>query len=120
MLHHEFHPETGILILSPEGPLERSDFESVAQSVDGYIAREGQLKGLMISAKAFPGWKNFAAFIAHLRFVGGHEKHIARIAVVSDSHALTLMPEIASHFLHAELKHFPLDQKEEAMQWLMG
>jgi hypothetical protein len=118
MLHHEFHPETGILILSPEGPLERSDFEAVARSVDGYIAQKGQLKGLMIFARAFPGWKDFAAFITHLRFVGGHEKRIARVAVVSDSPALTLMPEIASHFLHPDLQHFPLNQTEAAMQWL--
>lgn len=108
MVHHEFNLKTGILFVTPEGPLEKSAFASIVQSVDGYIAREGQLKALMITKKSFPGWKDFAAFTSHFRFVSGHEKHIARIAVLSDKMASRVLPEIAKHFVHPVLKHFAL------------
>ena len=62
----------------------------------------------MITKKAFPGWKDFAAFTAHFRFVSGHEMHIARIAVLSDKMASRVLPEIAKHLVHPVLEHFAL------------
>ena len=57
-------------------------------------------------------------YTSHFRFVSGHEKHIARIAVLSDKMASKVLPEIAKHFVHPVLKHFPQDQNEEALRWL--
>lgn len=93
MVHHEFNLKTVILFVTSEGPLEKSAFISIVQLVDRYIAREGQLKGLMITMKSFLGWKDFAAFTSHFRFVSGHKKHIARIAVLSDKMVSRLLPD---------------------------
>ncbi len=50
----------------------------------------------MICAKTFPGWESFGALVSHLRFVKIHHRKIARIAAVTDSELLKIMPHIAS------------------------
>jgi len=118
MIHFELLRDAGILIVTPQGPLEKADFELVRQEVDPFIAAKGELTGLMIYAKSFPGWKNFEGFLSHLKFVGEHQRKIERVAAVSDSELLTIMPGIVAHFVHAEVKHFGFDEKERALAWL--
>ena len=118
MIHFELLRARGVLIITPQGPLEKTDFELVGQEVDPFIAAKGKLTGLMIYAKSFPGWKNFEALLAHLKFVGEHQRLIERVAAVTDSEFLTIMPSIVTHFVHAEVKHFGLDEKERALAWL--
>lgn len=85
MLHHELLPEAGILIISPQGPLQQSDFEAVAQEIDPYIEAKGGLRGLLVQAESFPGWADFAALLAHFKFVKNHHQHIEKVAAVTDS-----------------------------------
>ena len=54
MIHHELRQAEGILIISPESPLEASDFESLAREIDPYIEANGKLHGVMIDAHALP------------------------------------------------------------------
>jgi hypothetical protein len=118
VIHFELLRNQGILIVTPQGPLEKTDFELVAREVDPYIAAKGKLTGLMIYAKSFPGLKNFEALLSHLKFVGEHHRHIGRVAAVTDSELLTIMPSIVAHFVRAEVKHFGFDEKELALKWL--
>ena len=120
MIKHELLPTEGILILTPEAPLESADFERLAREIDPYIEANGKLHGVMIDAESFPGWKDFAGLIAHLRFVRNHHQKVQRIAVVSDSSFLSVARKIASHFVQAELKHFSHSQREDALHWLTG
>jgi hypothetical protein len=110
----------GILILRPRDRLEASDFEKVAQEVDPYVEANGKLHGILLDAEAFPGWKDFAALVAHLRFVRDHHRKVEKVAVVSDSSFLTVAPRIATHFVRADLRHFPQSQREAAAAWLRG
>ena len=64
MIHFDLLRDRGILIVTPQGPLEKTDFDLVAQEVDPYIAEKGKLNGLMIYAKSFPGWKNFEGLLS--------------------------------------------------------
>jgi SpoIIAA-like len=118
MIHFELLRDRGILIVTPQGPLEKTDFELIAREVDPFIAEKGMLTGVMIYAKSFPGWKNFEGLLSHLKFVGEHQQHIVRVAAVTDSEFLTIMPSIVAHFARAEVKHFAFDEKERAFAWL--
>jgi hypothetical protein len=55
------HPE-GILLIRPSAPLSKEDFDSLSAGVDAYLSGHAKLRGVMIHAKAFPGWENFGAF----------------------------------------------------------
>lgn len=107
-----------ILIITPQGRLEQADFEQIAKEVDPVIASMGKFAGLMINLRSFPGWRNYAAFAAHLKFVASHHRGIERIAVVTDSRLLKVLPQVASFFVHPVIRHFDLNQKEQALSWL--
>ena len=118
MIKVELLRDRGILILSPHGPLGKADFEGIAKEIDPFIAANGKLTGVMIYAKAFPGWDSFGALVSHLKFVKDHHRHVERIAAVTDSEFLKIMPHIAKHFVSAQVKQFPFDEKTEALAWL--
>jgi hypothetical protein len=118
MLKHTLDEATGILTIEPQGKLAAADFESLARVVDAFLERHGKLNGLMVEAKAFPGWEDFAALVSHLKFVRGHHKQIRRIAVVSDSKVLSTAPRLAAHFVSAEVRTFPAAERAAALAWL--
>ena len=120
MVDHELLRAEGIMILRPNGSLGAADFEGLAQEIDPYIETNGKLNGLMLDADSFPGWKDFAALIAHLKFVRDHHRKIQKVAVVSDSGFLAVAPRFASHFVQADLRHFPQSQGGAALAWLRG
>lgn len=120
MLHHELLSDQGILIVMPEGPLEKTDFEALAKVTDAYIGSNGSLNGLMIYTESFPGWSDFAGLVSHLKFVKEHQQCIEKVAAVTDGGFLAVLPGIADHFVKAEVRHFEYADKENAMNWLTG
>jgi hypothetical protein len=120
MINYKLMPADGVLILTPTTPLESRDFEKLTQEIDPYIEANGKLHGLMIVVASFPGWKDFASFVAHLKFIKNHHQKIQKIAVVSDSNILSIAPKFASHFVQANIRHFPHSQREDALCWLIG
>ncbi len=118
MLKSELLRAEGILIVTPEGRLESADFERVAGEVDPHIEEKGKLHGLMIHAESFPGWSDFSALISHLKFIKDHHRNVERVAAVTDSGFLSIMPRIADHFVSAEVRHFDYNDKEAALAWL--
>ena len=118
MIEFELLRDRGVLILSPDGPLEKADFERLAQDIDPFIASNGKLTGLMICAKAFPGWDSFGALVSHFKFVKDHHRKIERIAAVTDSEFLKTVPHIAKHFVSADVRQFASGQKTEVLAWL--
>jgi hypothetical protein len=117
-LKHQLLLPEGILILEPDAPLEAADFEGLAREIDPYIAEHGKLSGLMVHAKAFPGWANLEAFLAHMQFIKSHHQKIVRLAMVTDSKLLAELPKIAAHLVHVQVKHFSESQHKDALRWL--
>ena len=93
-----------MLVVTPEGPLEATDFQVLAQAVDPYIKEKGKLNGLMIYVESFPG-KN-------------HHQNIRKVAAVTDSGFLSILPHVADHFVHADVRHFDYRDRESALDWL--
>jgi hypothetical protein len=118
MLDARLFREERVVEVIPSGALKAIDFEQLAALVDPFIEANGALKGVMIVAERFPGWDNFGALVGHVRFVREHHEHIRRIATVSDGATLTLLPQLAKHFVKAEVRHFPFAERDAAMAWL--
>ena len=118
MLNYDLRFDDGILVLKPEGPLEAADFIRLARQVDAYLGRKGTLRGVLVEARAFPGWQNFGALVAHLKFIRQHHRKIEKIAIVTDGGVAAVIPHIANHFVHAEIKHFGLAEQSAAWSWL--
>jgi len=118
MIKAELDKAKGILHARPSGPLEVADFDRLAALADPYIAKKGELAGLMIEAKEFPGWKNLAGMIRHFRFVRNHHRKIRRVALVTDARLGKIAEKFARHFVAAKVKRFPAGHAGEATRWI--
>ena len=118
MLNIELDEGTAVCTLTPSGKLQVEDFSKVGTIIDPFIEQHGDMVGLMIAAESFPGWADFSALTAHLKFVREHQKHVRKIAIVSDANILSIMPSLANHFVKAEVKHFDFSEKAQALAWL--
>jgi len=120
MIVYHLDPATSILTLRPESALEKNDFIEVAQALDPQIDQHGDLAGLIIAAPYFPGWDSFGALVNHLRFIRDHHQHVKKIAMVTDSPLGNVAEHITSHFISAEVKHFPAGEGEAARSWILA
>lgn len=118
MITHELRRDEGLLLVVPAGALEASDFEGLAQELDPYLENNGRLHGVLIHAQEFPGWKDFGALVAHLKFVKHHHERIEKVAIVMDRGPGTVLSDIASHFVRAEVRHFENSHYRGALEWL--
>ncbi len=105
-------------LVEPQGPLTADDFAEIARQVDPVIEREGELDGLIIKTREFPGWESFGDAVEHFRFVKSHHKHIEKVALVTDAKVAEIFPKIANHFVKAQVKHFEYDEFDGAVEWI--
>ena len=91
----------------------------LAKVVDPHIEKAGGLAGLIVEAPQFPGWDSFGALAAHLRFVREHHRKVKKIALVTDSALGTAGEKLASHFVAAQIRHFPAADFEAARKWIL-
>jgi hypothetical protein len=118
MIKFELLKDAGVLLVEPQGTLSANDFREISRVVDPYIDERGKLVGLLIEAKSFPGWDSFGALIGHLKFVRDHHLSIDRVAALTDSSFLKIVPKIAEHFAHPEIRVFASSEKANALAWL--
>ena len=119
MIEHYLDTENAVLYVHPLAALQKEDFARLAQAVDPFIALHGAVNGLLVETPPFPGWESFAAMIGHLRFVHDHHRQIRRVALVTDSVIGAFGEHIASHFVAAEVRHFPAAERDVALAWLV-
>ena len=120
MIEHSLDAENAILYLRPQSALEKDDFVQLAKTADPFIEQTGGLAGLIIETPSFPGWKNIKAMTHHFRFVCSHHKHIKKVGLVTDSVIGDIGEHLASHFVSAEIRHFPAGELASATQWILS
>ncbi|TWT47033.1 hypothetical protein KOR42_42300 [Thalassoglobus neptunius] len=118
MLNVEVDPGDLIAVLTPDGALDASDFETASREIDPVIEQHGMLNGLVIYVQKFPGWDSFAALSTHFKFVKQHHQKVKCVALVTDSSIANIAEKLGSHFVAADIKHFPYSQLSEAKAWI--
>lgn len=119
MIDYDIDTEHSIVHVRPTSAIDKDDFTKLASAVDPHIEAAGDLAGIIIEVSRFPGWDSFGALVNHLRFVRDHHKHVKKIAVVTDSPLGDFAERLASHFVSAEIKHFPAGHADDARQWIL-
>ncbi len=119
MIKVDLNEADGIAVVRPESMtgLTEDDFKKLRETVDGYLKDHDALRGLVIVADHFPGWTDFKAFTSHFEFIRDHEKHIEKVAVVSDSPFLSGAPHLIEHFVSAKVRTFGADGLKDAESW---
>ena len=118
MLAYHLNPDTGIVELRPRGRLEAQDFASLALTVNDYIEEHGKLSGVLVELDHFPGWNDWDAVMAHLRFVREHLPKIQRVALLTDNRWLEPLPDVVRLLTPLEVRRFAADQRGEAFVWI--
>lgn len=106
-----------LILVTPTGTLSAADFEGLGETVNDYINRNDKAPGLVLNAEGLPHWKDAAALFAHLKMVRDHHKVISRVALVSDSATLSIMPTLVDQFVDAKIRHFRQEDLEQAKTW---
>ncbi|QIZ38674.1 STAS/SEC14 domain-containing protein [Saccharopolyspora sp. ASAGF58] len=117
---HRLVPESGVLVVEVEEPLRVQDFDALAQTADTWLNEHGDLRGLVIHAREFPGWENVSSMLRHVRFVRDHHRKVKRVALSADSKLASLVPHLAKHFVQAEVNSFRYDEIDDAITWAAG
>jgi len=116
-LNYRMLADRGVLVIEPNGPLGAGDFDVLASVVDPWIEQAGELPGIVVHVREFPGWQNFGSFIRHVRFVHDHHRKVRRIALAANSKIAELVPTFADVFVSAEIRRFEYEDEEEAIAW---
>lgn len=119
MLDVNLDEQDGIVLLTPDGALTEDDFKNATTVIDNYIDKYGDLNGLIIHSKDFPGWDSFGAFIEHFKFIKNHHEKVTHVAIVTDSMLGDFGEKVASHFVNAEIKHFAFDDYDSVKNWIL-
>lgn len=112
--------KTKIAILEPHSTLSKEDFAKAKEIIDPFMQKNDKLNGFIIYTKDFPGWNSFSAFLAHVRFIEGHQKHIKKLAFVTNSSLVDIGEEIGKHLVSPEVKKFDYNQLDSAKEWILS
>ena len=82
--------------------------------------RVPRVRGLVVRLRDFPGWENVAGFVGHIHFVCDAGEGVRRVALSTDAQVPRVAPELADHFIRAEVRLFALTQLSEATAWAAG
>jgi hypothetical protein len=116
-VRHRLIAETGVIVVEVTTALRAQDFDALSATADTWIAAHGDLQGLVIHTREFPGWENFGSLVRHIRFIHDHHQKIRRIALAADTKLASLAPRVAEHFVKAEIKTFGYDEIASAIAW---
>jgi hypothetical protein len=110
-------PDAGVIVVEVTSALRAEDFDALSATADGWIEAHGDLHGLVVHAREFPGWENVAGLLHHVRFVRDHHRKIRKLALAVDGVLANLAPQLANHFIEAQIKHFDYDALDQAIAW---
>ncbi len=114
---HRLLTDPGVVVVSVEKPLRVQDFEEVARTVDAVVDSQGQLTGLVVHTRRFPGWQNVAGLVGHIRFVLAHRAKVRRLAIATDSKIATLAPWLERVARGPRVRGFSYGALETAIRW---
>ncbi len=109
--------KNNIIAFKAEGEITKADYDSLTPLLNKtereYDALRlyveiGDIKG--ITARAF--LEDVAIYFKHIR-------HIEKIAVIGDSQAEKVWAKLADPFTKADVKYYPLPEKDIAAEWIV-
>jgi len=112
--------DASIAMLEPHDPMTKSDFERAAKLIDPYIQSNGELLGLIIHTRVFPGWDSAEAFMAHMDFIKKHHKYIRGLAFATESKLIDIAKSVGGYVIDMEVRSFGYDEVEAAKKWILS
>jgi hypothetical protein len=110
--------DRGVLVIEPQGALRAEDFDALSAAVDSWIESTKQpLHGVVVHAKAFPGWENLGSLLKHVRFVRDHHRRVKRVALSTDTALAGIASNLVDHFTESTIKRYDYEDFNCAIDW---
>lgn len=110
------YPEQNLLTLTISGTLTKEHYDAIVPLLDEKIARWGKIN-LYLDVRSF-NYITAAALWKDIKLDVRHWRDFNRIAITSDdSNLLKAATALATLVSPAEIHHYTLEQKEEALHW---
>jgi SpoIIAA-like len=116
----EIMPEStgSALALKASGKLTDADYKEVLiPKMEEIIKQYGTAKVLLYLPGDFTGWEPHAAW-DDARFGLRHRNDFEKLAVVGGAKWVEWCTKIGSHFMKGEVKTFPEEHFQEALDWI--
>ncbi|MEZ5449237.1 MAG: STAS/SEC14 domain-containing protein [Thiolinea sp.] len=117
MIDIDIGAEQAIVTLRPHGRMSEQDFEQVSQALGDYMNTHDHAPALLVQADQVPQWDSIAALMKHLKTVGTFHNLLPKVAIVSDSTVLSIMPTLADLLTKAKIRHFSNRHLQQAQEW---
>lgn len=117
MISTEFSESKKLLIITPENELNTKNILALSKIINDHINQTDHIPNLLLYLSQIPHWDGFDALKTHFKLVKEHHKLIKKVAVVSDSVVLKILPYFMDHFVAAKVRRFPENKLEDAKAW---
>ncbi|MBC6991889.1 MULTISPECIES: SpoIIAA family protein [Hymenobacter] len=113
------YPNRNLLALTISGTLSKADYDSFVPLIDQKIEQWGKLN-LYLDVRSFD-YITASALWEDIKQDVKHWNDFHRVAITSDdSNLLKAAAALGTLVSSAEIRHFPLEHKEEAIDWALG
>jgi hypothetical protein len=115
----EMHP-SNVLGMKVSGKIEKEDIEAIIPAMKEKVAACDKVN-LYVEIESLTGM-SLDAVIEKFRYALFSIKHIKKEAVVADASWMTTLLDVAGKLYHVypgiEVKHFPKEKRDEALEWI--
>jgi hypothetical protein len=105
----------GLVEVTVDGPITRSDYEALVAEVDSQLKTHQKLN--VVEVVRAIGGVDFGVWWKDLIFHLTHRRWLNRVAVVSDKGWIGPLTRFLAPLYPAEVRTFPLSALEEARRW---
>ena len=109
--------DSAFAILEPKAKLTKEDFEAASAALDPFIRERGELQGMMIKTRDFPGYDSLEDMAEHFKFIKSHHDKIGRVALVTDAPVASMVERLGDFLTKSEVKHFDFADAANAERW---
>ena len=110
------YPEQNLLSLTISGTLEKEHYDAIIPMLEEKIARWGRIN-LYLDVRSF-NYITATALWEDIKMDVKHWRDFNRVAITSDDdNLLKAAAALATLVSPAEVRHFSLEQKEQALHW---
>ena len=101
------------------GRVTHVEIEGLTPMIDAQIEKEGKIQ-LLLDLLDFDGWEDLHAVWDHFILVKNHREYVERIALLGNEDWERRFAELAGRFSIAEVGYYGADEREAALEWLVG
>ncbi|MBU6140137.1 MAG: STAS/SEC14 domain-containing protein [Proteobacteria bacterium] len=115
----QFDDHYGVLLLDVKNSFTADDFNNILTLIEPYLAKRGELRGIIIHSKKFPYWSGARNRREYVDFALENHHKFRKAALSMGGFFPKILAKIAKGRVHPEVKIFKHNRIGEAQEWIL-